>query len=145
MNPAILYSLAIHHTSKTHQSVPIASFQETIKENTMYPSIHLIILVTLCLLHPTVVFSQTLGHRMNQLSIDYHALMTDTYLHNSYTKEPYSQALRKRLITVQEQMQVVIREIGCLEKREPDFLCSALLSEEKGLEWEILSADSEWC
>ena len=81
---------------------------------------------------------------MNQLSIDYHALMTDTYLHNSYTKEPYSQALLKRLITLQEQMQTVIREIGCLEKREPDLWCSALLSEEKGLERVILSADSEW-
>ena len=38
----------------------------------------------------------------------------------------------------------MIGEIGCLDKKEPDFFCSALLSAEKGLEWEVLSADLKW-
>ena len=32
----------------------------------------------------------------------------------------------------------MIDKIGCVEKREPDSLCLALLLEEKRLEWEML-------
>ncbi len=129
----------VYNSAYILQSPTIASFKEVVAANTMRSPVKLIFLITLWLFASQTVFLLKLGDRMNQLSIEYHALVTEMYLHGSHSTEPYSKDILERMITVKEQMHDVIGGMRCLEKTEPDSFCLALLSEEKRLGWEVLS------
>ena len=110
----------------------------------MHSLINLMSLIALWLVLFQIVFSQTLGARMNQLNIRYHALITDTFLHNPHTTDPYPKAILSQLAAVKEQIHDMTDEIRCVEKKESDVLCWALLSIEERLEREILRAGLKW-
>ena len=80
------------------------------------------------------------------LSDGYHALITDIHQHRSQTTDPYTKALLEQMVTVKKQMADVVGEMGCLSvhEEEDDFLCLAMVMEEKRLEAEIVTEALRW-
>ena len=83
---------------------------------------------------------------MTQLSKGYHALITTTHQHKSQTTHPYTKAILEQMVTVKKQMADMVGEMRCLtlHQEEDDFLCLALVMEEKRLEAEIITEALRW-
>ena len=106
--------------------------------------VKIILTAALCFLSPITALPETLGPRMQQLSEGYRALITNMNQHSSHSSELYPRTILEQLVTVKIQMSDVIDEMGCHAENKDGLLCTALLFEERRLEWEILSADQKW-
>ena len=105
----------------------------------------LILTAALCFLYQvTAALPETLGPRMQQLSQGYHALITNMNQHSSHSSELYPKTILEQLVAVKVQMSDAIDEMGCRAENKEGLLCTALLFEERRLEWEILSGDIKW-
>ncbi|KAF6229492.1 hypothetical protein HO173_011532 [Letharia columbiana] len=104
----------------------------------------IMIAVVFYLLCTVAALSPTLEPHMRDLSIGYHALITNLRHHESQTTGPYTKALLEQMVDVKTQISHMAREMGCLDEMKPALLCMVMAVEVKRLEADIVTKALEW-